>query len=151
MAYSTSSLLPRGVLLNRFLVGMIKVLLIEDEEIIRLNLLNLLIDNGFNTLITESQEMGIFVARELIPDVILCNVNSHKVDAYKVLKQFRNDPVTARIPFIFISTQAAQTEVSLRQRKGADIYLTEPFTSKEILQAIANLLESESRLMHSSS
>lgn len=151
MAYSTSSLFSRGVLLNRFLVGMIKALLIEDEEIIRLNLLNLLIDKGFNTLITESQEMAIFVARELVPDVILCNVNSHKVDAYKVLKKFRNDPVTARIPFIFISTQTTQAEVPLGQRKGADIYLTEPFTSKEILQAIANLLESESRLMHSSS
>ena len=151
MAFSASSLLPRGVLLNRFLVGMIKVLLIEDEEIIRLNLLNLLIDNGFNTLITESQEMGIFVARELVPNVILCNVNSKKVDAYKVLKQFRNDPVTARIPFIFISTQITQAEVPLGQRKGADIYLTESFTSKEILQEIANLLESESRLMHSSS
>lgn len=130
---------------------MIKVLVIGDEEITGLNLLNLLIDNGFNTLITESQEMGIFVARELVPDVIMCNVNSDKVDAYKVLKKFRNAPITARIPFIFISSKTTQAEVPLGQRKGADIYLTEPFTSKEILKAIANLLESESRLMRSSS
>jgi CheY-like chemotaxis protein len=126
-----------------------KILLIEDKEIIHLNVLNLLIENGFNTLITETQEMGVFVAKELVPDLILCNVNNPKVDAYKVLKQFRNDPVTARIPFIFITAETTQSEVPLRRQQGADIYLTQPFTSKELLRAIANLLESESRSMQS--
>jgi CheY-like chemotaxis protein len=126
-----------------------KILLIEDEQILHLNVLNLLIENGFNTLITESSEMGLFVAREIVPDAILCNVNNPKLDAYKMLKQFRHDPVTATIPFIFITAQTTKAEVSIRQQQEADIYLTQPFTSKELLGAIANLLESECRSMQS--
>jgi len=56
----------------------------------------------------------------------------------RVLRALRQDPITATIPFIFLTAQTTQDV--LRQSNSANGYLTKPFTTAELLEAIATHL-----------
>lgn len=116
------------------------ILVIEDEGIIRLQLLNVLEANGFNAIGAQDGLMGVQLAKQFVPDLILCNVALPKLNGYEVLRELRNEPITASIPFIFLSAQTPHPDLNQGQELVADGYLSKPMTSEELLQAIDKLL-----------
>lgn len=119
-----------------------KILVIENEGIIRLALLNLLHDKGFIATGAKNGRIGIKLAREVMPDLILCNVRMPGMSGYEVLRELRNQPLTATIPFIFLSAESPQTDTIQELKLDTQWYLTKPYSSHQLLQAIAKALES---------
>lgn len=117
-----------------------KILVIEDEGIIRLQLLNVLEANGFNAIGAQDGFMGVQLATQFVPDLILCNVALPRLNGYEVLRELRNEPITANIPFIFLSAQIHRLDIEQGEPLVADGYLSKPMTSQEVLQAIDKLL-----------
>ncbi len=117
-----------------------KILIIEDEGIIRLQLLNLLEVHGFNVIEALDGLAGVQLAQQFVPDLILCNVALPKLNGYEVLRELRNQTVTANIPFIFLSAHFTRPKVEQGESLRADAYLSKPVTSEELLQAIDKLL-----------
>lgn len=115
-----------------------KILVIEDEEILRDIILNVLQEKGFNAIGTGDSYRGLLLAKECVPDLILCDVRMPKLDGYDVLKALRQDSITMRIPLIFISAEKSQTVRRQGQQFGANGYLAKPFTTDELLTVIAN-------------
>ncbi len=66
---------------------MIKVLVIEDEESVRKTISDLLEVKGYDVLSTSGGKEGVKLAKELIPDLILCDIMMPDYDGYKVLKK----------------------------------------------------------------
>lgn len=114
-----------------------KILVIEDEEFIRYNLMELLDAEDFDARAAENGVIGLQLVREEIPDLILCDVMMPELDGYAVLSALRSDPLTATIPFIFITARADKNDLRKGMQMGADDYLTKPFTRAELLGAIA--------------
>jgi two-component system, sensor histidine kinase and response regulator len=119
---------------------MSKILVIEDEPMVRSNLLELLEAEKFVTCSAIDGFDGIRVAQEQLPDLILCDVMMPELDGYDVLQMLRQDPETATIPFIFLTAKAAIKEVRQGMNLGADDYLTKPFGRTDLLQAISTRL-----------
>lgn len=121
---------------------MTKVLVIEDEDLIREVVVNLLNAQGFTAIGAEFGSRGLQLAKEFVPDIIFCDVKMPGMDGYEVLRLLRSEPSTADIPFIFLSAQSTSQDV-LRQGKilGANGYLNKPFTTNELLEAIAKHLK----------
>lgn len=117
-----------------------KILVIENEGIILLNIMTILNSQGFNVIDANDGYTGIRLAKQFIPDLILCNIVMTGINGYEVLKQLRNDPITERIPFMFITAQTTQNKVYQGKQLEANSYLTKPFTSNELLESIAKLL-----------
>jgi CheY-like chemotaxis protein len=117
-----------------------KILIIEDEGIIRLQLLNLLKVHGFKVIEAPDGLTGVQLAQQFVPDLIVCNVALPKLNGYEVLKQLRNKAITANIPFIFLSAHFTRPKLEQGESLRADAYLSKPMTSQELLQAIDNLL-----------
>lgn len=80
-----------------------KILVIEDEFFIRENLLELLEIEGFDAVGAENGLVGVRLAKEYQPDLILCDVMMPELDGFGVLKALREDSATATIPFLFLS------------------------------------------------
>lgn len=120
---------------------MAKILVIEDEESIRENILELLEAENFEALGAANGKVGIKMAIEQIPDLILCDMMMPEIDGQGVLKALRAEPVTATIPFIFLTAKAEKTDIRLGMEQGADDYITKPCTPQELLKAIAIRLE----------
>lgn len=122
---------------------MAKILVIEDEESIRENILDLLAVEEFESIGAENGLVGIYLAKSIVPDVIICDFKMPKLNGYDVLKALRRDPATAKTPFIFLSAKAEQDEMRQIMELEADDYLTKPCTTRELLDAIATQLEKQ--------
>ncbi len=125
---------------------MIKILVIEDEESVRENLLDLLEAENFEPIAAANGKIGINLAVSEIPDLILCDMMMPEIDGYGVLAALRQDPLTATIPFIFLTAKSAKADFRQGMDMGADDYLTKPFTRAELLSAIMNRLERQATL-----
>jgi two-component system, sensor histidine kinase and response regulator len=120
---------------------MSKILVIEDEFLIRENLLERLGSEGFDTVGAENGLDGVKLALADRPDLIICDVMMPELDGYGVLRTLRQNPNTAAIPFIFLTAKADKAALRQGMELGADDYLTKPFTKTELLGAIATRLE----------
>lgn len=129
---------------------MAKILVIEDEEAIRENILDLLEAENFEGIGAINGKVGIKLAIEQIPDLILCDMMMPEVDGHGVLKALRAEPLTATIPFIFLTAKADKSDVRTGMELGADDYITKPCTPQELLKAIAIRLEKQKTISRQS-
>jgi diguanylate cyclase len=123
-----------------------KILVIEDERSLRINLIKLLCAEGFQVIGADNGRNGVKLARLEQPDVIICDVLMPHLDGYGVLKALQQDSATATIPFIFLTAKADRADWRQAMTLGADDYLTKPFTRAELLDAIASRLQKKASL-----
>jgi DNA-binding response OmpR family regulator len=123
-----------------------KVLVIEDEKLSRNNLLKILQAEAFEPISAESGAIGIQLAIEEEPDVIICDIMMPDINGYEVLKVLRQEPNTTLTPFIFLTAKTERTDVRQGMNLGADDYLTKPFEIDELLEAIATRLKRQELL-----
>lgn len=118
-----------------------KILVIEDEAHVRQNLVELLDAEGYQPLEAQDGEQGVRTAWEMLPDLILCDINMPRLDGFGVLSRLSRDPATAAIPFIFLTARSEREDLRRGMNLGADDYITKPFSIDEVLQAIDKRLE----------
>lgn len=116
------------------------ILVIEDEPVVRANILALLQVEGFHVIGAENGQMGVQLAQTHIPDLIICDVMMPEMNGYDVLQRLRQTITTKMIPFIFLSARSERQDFRQGMELGADDYLTKPFTRVELLQAITTRL-----------
>jgi CheY-like chemotaxis protein len=119
---------------------MIKVLVIEDDRLTRDIILNLLLLREISAIAAADGRVGLQLAKEIIPDLILCDVRMPELSGYDVLAALRQDSTTATIPLIFLTAETNQDAIERGQILGASGYLNKPFTTAELLSAIAPYL-----------
>lgn len=122
---------------------MSKLLVIDDDTAIRDNLQELLEAEGYEVVSAENGRRGVDLARQLLPDLIICDIMMPELDGYGVLVEVRDDPVTATIPFIFLTAKIENADLRQGMNLGADDYLVKPFTRVELLTAIATRLHKQ--------
>ena len=87
-----------------------KILVIDDEQPFREAVLELLEVEGFQAIGAENGQMGVQLAQEHLPDLVLCDIQMPDLDGYNVLRSLRQDSHTATTPFIFSVPRAAIAE-----------------------------------------
>ncbi|MCC5649922.1 response regulator [Nostoc sp. XA013] len=125
-----------------------KILVIEDDNVTRNLYLKGLEAKGFDTIGANRGLAGIQQAQEHIPDLVICDITMPDMDGYSVLTTLRQDPVTAIIPFIFLTGSSTKSDVRKAMELGADDYLTKPSTLDELLRAIAIRLQKQATLQY---
>ncbi|PSB45484.1 diguanylate cyclase [filamentous cyanobacterium Phorm 6] len=120
-----------------------KILVIEDDRVIRENILKLLKAEGFDVTGASNGAQGLSAAVSSLPDVILCDVMMPELDGYGVLVALRSHPITATVPFVFLTGKAERSEMRQGMELGADDYLTKPFTKAELVGAISSRLKKQ--------
>lgn len=114
-----------------------KILVIEDELTVRSNILEILEFEQFDAVGAENGLIGALWAQEYLPDLVICDVMMPEINGYEVLGALRQNPMTATIPFIFLTAMADHSDRRRGMELGADDYLTKPFTADELLAAIS--------------
>ncbi|MCP6762050.1 MAG: EAL domain-containing response regulator [Fischerella sp. CENA71] len=125
---------------------MTKILVIEDENSVRENIIELLETEDFEAIGAANGQVGIKLAVTEVPDLILCDLMMPEVDGYGVLTNLRQEALTATIPFIFITAKSTKADFRQGMELGADDYLTKPFTRAELLSAIDGRLQKQATL-----
>ncbi|MEI7829666.1 MAG: response regulator [Prolixibacteraceae bacterium] len=115
---------------------MTKILVIEDETLLRQGVSEILTYEGFEVLEAQNGERGIVAAFQYSPDLILCDIMMPVMDGYEVLYQLRNNDSTKLIPFIFMTALAERSDLRSGMELGSDDYITKPYTREELLTAV---------------
>jgi CheY-like chemotaxis protein len=110
-----------------------KILVIENEAEIREMFLESLESEGFRVFGAQNGLIGILIAREMLPDLVICDMLMPELNGCGVLTGLRQNPFTATIPFIFFTSKITKMELE------ADAYLLKPCTVDDLLDAIAKV------------
>ena len=119
---------------------MTKVLLIEDDTVLRENIAELLELSDFEVLTAPNGKLGLKSININIPDIIICDIMMPELDGYEVLNEVTKNNKTKHIPFIFLSAKTEHQDVRKGMNLGADDYITKPFTEDELVSAIKSRL-----------
>lgn len=122
------------------------VLVIEDEQSVRENLVELLEAEGYSTLSAKDGEEGAAAIWSNRPDLVLCDVRMPRLDGFGLLARISQDSDVASIPFIFLTARSDRGDLRTGMELGADDYITKPFTRSEILNAVRSRLEKRQAL-----
>jgi DNA-binding response OmpR family regulator len=79
----------------------VKMLVIEDQEPLRGQVIEILQLEGFEAVGADDGVIGAQKAREYLPDLIICDVMMPRLDGYGVLLELQNNPATVAIPLFF--------------------------------------------------
>lgn len=116
------------------------VLLIEDNSDIRENMSEILELANYKVLLAEDGKVGVELAVNNLPDIIVCDIMMPVLDGYGVIHMLHKNENTRNIPFIFLTAKAERAEIRKGMELGADDYITKPFNGTELLSAIESRL-----------
>lgn len=118
-----------------------KILVVDDEsesvELVQFNLT----EAGFSVLTAADGAEALKRARASTPDAVVLDVMLPELDGLEVCKILKRDTATARIPIIMLTAKAAELDRVLGLELGADDYLTKPFSPRELVLRVRNLLQ----------
>jgi len=117
-----------------------KVLIVDDEPIIRNTLELLFTAENLELLFAENGESGLRMAQEFQPDAILMDVMMPGMDGYETCRRIRANPALAEIPIIMITALDDRNARLVGLLAGADDFLIKPFDGFEIQVRIKNII-----------
>jgi putative two-component system response regulator len=116
-----------------------KILIIDDNPIVRDTLESLLASLDAEVLMAEDGERGLALAQEGRPDVILLDVMMPGIDGFEVCQRVRATPGLAEVPVVMITALDDRESRLKGLRAGADDFLAKPFDGIELLARIQTI------------
>ena len=114
-----------------------KLLIIEDDLLLRETLIEILEVNGHSVIQAENGEEGVRIFSKSIPDLLICDVNMPKMNGFEVLEKIKTLVSAAEFPpFIFLSAKTAQKNINHGLDLGAVDFVSKPYSASELLKLI---------------
>ncbi|MAJ15767.1 MAG: DNA-binding response regulator [Opitutia bacterium TMED67] len=117
------------------------ILIVEDEpdavELLELHLKNA----GYNVTVAEDGEEALRKVHKSIPDMVILDLMIPEINGLEVCKVIRKDPATESIPVVMCTAKASEIDKVLGLELGADDYITKPFSPRELVLRVKNLLK----------
>jgi len=117
---------------------MTKILIIEDEESIRLPLEDNLRLEGYEVACAGDGLEGLAMASESSCDLIVLDIMLPKMDGFELCKRLRRDRIMT--PILMLTAKSQEVDKVLGLELGADDYMTKPFSPRELLARIKAIL-----------
>lgn len=116
------------------------ILVVEDEEIVRSNIAELLEAEGYTVQTANNGAEALQKLNSYIPDLIISDIMMPIVDGYELLKRIQEIPITSSIPVILLTARIETRDLRKGMQIGADDYLTKPFKANDLLDAVKTRL-----------
>jgi two-component system, cell cycle response regulator DivK len=116
------------------------VLIVEDNEKNRKLVRDLLQFKGYRTIEAETGEIGVVLALQHKPDLILMDYQLPGIDGIEAFHRIRGDASTAHIPIVAVTASAMPEEAKKMKDAGFDGFQTKPINVKEFVQVVAAVI-----------
>jgi DNA-binding response OmpR family regulator/anti-sigma regulatory factor (Ser/Thr protein kinase) len=117
------------------------ILIVEDEQSVRANLIELLENEGYDVLSAKNGKEGYAYAISCEPDLVLSDIRMPVLNGIDMLKKLQNNSSTSMIPFIFLTAKTEMHDMREGMSNGADDYIVKPFQIDDVLNAINSRLK----------
>lgn len=120
-----------------------KILLIDDEKELLEEVSDWLQFEGYEVVCAENGRIGLELALQAPPDLIVCDIAMPEMDGRTVLLEVRANANLYDVPFIFLTASIAHEAIRIGMNLGADDYLTKPVRHRELLHSIESRLRKQ--------
>jgi DNA-binding response OmpR family regulator len=117
-----------------------KILIVDDEPNIVTALEYLLQRSGYEVLLAQDGEAALKQVEQHLPDLVLLDVMMSARSGYEVCQRMRERAEWQHIKIIMLSAKGREAEVNKGLSLGADFYVTKPFSNRELVAKIDELL-----------
>jgi DNA-binding response OmpR family regulator len=115
---------------------MTTILIVEDDRNIRESIKDIVELEGYASLDAENGQVGLELARQHKPDLIVCDTMMPVMDGYQMVSELRLDPELATIPVILLTARQSPERTRRAIEMGISDYVMKPFTVTELLDEI---------------
>ncbi|MGD8765229.1 MAG: SpoIIE family protein phosphatase [Desulfobacteraceae bacterium] len=121
------------------------LILIVDDNPANVEILQMrLMANNYDVITATDGEMGLTMAREKLPDLILLDIMMPKMDGFEVCRQLRGDPTLPFMPIILVTAKTESKDVVAGLEAGGDEYLTKPVDHAALVARVKSMLRIKS-------
>jgi len=117
-----------------------RILIADDEPNIVLALEFLMKKEGYEVQTVSDGEEALRTIEKSPPDLILLDIMMPKLDGYEVCQRIRSDPSMKDIVIIMLTAKGREVEREKGLALGADFYITKPFSTREVVQKVREVL-----------
>ena len=117
-----------------------KVLLVDDSNTVLMMEKMILAKGPFEIVLARDGVEAVARAKSEQPDVILLDVMMPRLDGLSACLQIRNEPSTAHIPIIMVTTRGEEQNIETAFRNGCTDYVTKPINGLELMTKLQNVL-----------
>ena len=122
-----------------------KILIADDEPNIVAAIEFLLQQSGYEVHVARNGEEALSLVEAFIPDLVLLDVMMPKKSGYEVCTRIRERADWRQIKIVMLSAKGREAEVNKGMSLGADLYVTKPFSTRELMAKIKGLLDQDSQ------
>jgi two-component system, cell cycle response regulator DivK len=120
-----------------------RILLVEDHEDNRRIVRDLVNSVGFELIEATAGDEGIRMAESQRPDLILMDIQMPVVDGYEATRRIKANPLLRHIPIIVVTSYALSGDEGKARAAGADAYVSKPFSPRQLLAKMRELLPAQ--------
>jgi DNA-binding response OmpR family regulator len=117
-----------------------RILIVDDEPNIVLSLEFLMEQAGFEVAVAGDGEAALAQLAACRPDLVLLDIMLPRLNGYEVCQRIRANPDWSRIKVVMLSAKGRELEVSKGLALGANAYVTKPFSTRELMALVRELL-----------
>lgn len=117
-----------------------KVLIVDDETNIVISLEFLIQQAGYELRVAHNGHEALDLVAAFEPDLILLDVMMPHINGFEVCRRVRENPAWRQPKIIMLTAKGREVEVTKGLALGADAYVTKPFSTKELLTQVRNIL-----------
>jgi DNA-binding response OmpR family regulator len=116
-------------------------LIADDEPNIVISLEFLLKREGYDVIVAQNGAEALVRIRAERPDMAILDVMMPLRNGFEVCQELRQDPEFADLRIMMLTAKGRDTEVSKGLALGADVYMTKPFSTRELVAKVKALME----------
>lgn len=121
-----------------------RVLIVEDEESILLSLEFLLGKEGYTVDIARDGAAALRMLQARPPDLVLLDVMLPLIDGFELCRLIRDNPALRGTRIMMLTARGRESEIARGVALGADAYLTKPFSTRDLMHKVRELLSGSS-------
>ena len=121
------------------------LILIVDDNPANVEILQMrLMANSYDVITAKDGDMGLTMARDKLPDLILLDIMMPKMDGFEVCRQLKGDPTLPFMPIILVTAKTESKDVVAGLEAGGDEYLTKPVDHASLVARVKSMLRIKS-------
>ncbi|MFN8317380.1 MAG: response regulator [Chitinophagales bacterium] len=118
-----------------------KILIVDDDPYILLSLEFLFKKNGYEVLIARNGTECLDLVEKEHPVLILLDIMMADMDGFSICEKIKSTPNLADIKIVFLSAKSKDTDIKKGYDLGASLYVTKPFSTRELVKQVKTLTE----------
>ncbi|MBT1701908.1 response regulator [Fulvivirgaceae bacterium PWU20] len=117
-----------------------KVLVVDDDPYILMSLEFLMKKSGYEVMVARNGKEALTLVDQEVPDLVLLDIMMPDVDGYGICSYIKTNNTLKKIKVVFLSAKTKEADKQKGLDLGAELYITKPFATKELVKKIDALL-----------